>query len=219
MTSPTYTLLGVCVGKGKAFPNKTGATGIDKRPVLGPVEVKTLGLVGDEVMDSKHHGGPDQAVYLYTQPDYDYWTEVLGEAPAAGAFGENLLISGPASAEVQIGQRFRIGSVLLEAAASRIPCETFAAHMHDPLFVKKFRQARRPGIYARVIEEGTLQAGDPVTLEGHVPADAPTILDTFEFFYDKQPTPQQVQRLLAAPVAVRLRRELEEQAAKFAAGR
>ena len=58
-----------------------------------------------------------------------------------------------------------------------------------------------------------------MTLEGHVPADAPTILDTFEYFYDKQPTPQQVQRLLAAPVAVRLRRELEEQAAKFAAGR
>lgn len=211
-------LLSVCIGQAKKVENKTGWTGIDKRPTVDPVRVERLGLVGDHVMDQKNHGGPGQAVYIYTQPDYDYWTEFLGEAPAPGAFGENLLFDELESASVKIGQRFRVGTVLLEAAASRIPCETFAAHMGDPQFVKKFRQARRPGIYARVIEEGTLQAGDAVTLEGNLSDDAPTVLDTFEFFYDKQPTPEQVQRLLAASVAERLRDELEEQAAKFGEG-
>lgn len=208
-------LLGVCVGKGKKFPNKTGWTGIDKRAVPEAVRVEALGLRGDEVMDQRHHGGPGQAVYIYTQPDYEFWRAELGSRIRPGLFGENLLFSELESASVKVGQRFRVGTVVLEAAASRIPCATFAEHMGDPQFAKKFREARRPGIYARVVEEGELRVGDPVVAEGSCPDDAPTILDTFEFFYDKQPTPDQVKRLLAAPVAERLRAELEEQLQKF----
>lgn len=208
-------LLSVCIGKGRRTNNKTGWTGIDKKPVSDPVQVHRLGLVGDEVMDQVNHGGPGQAVYIYTQPDYAFWSERLVQAIAPGTFGENLLFSHLESAAVKIGQRFRVGSVVLEAATSRIPCATLADHMNDLHFVKKFREGRRPGIYARVIQEGTLQAGDEVILENEPPDDAPTVLDTFEYFYDKHPTPQQVQWLLAAPVAERLRAKLEEQAAKF----
>lgn len=206
-------LLGVCVGKGKKFPNKTGWTGIEKHDVPGAVRVSALGLVGDEVMDQKHHGGPDQAVYIYTQPDYEFWRGELGDRIRPGLFGENLLFSGLESASVKVGQRFRVGSVVLEAASSRIPCETFAAHMGDPKFVKKFREVRRPGIYARVVQEGELRVGDAVTLEGGVPADAPTILDTFEFFYARpqERTLAQVKHLLSAPVAVRLKTNLQQE--------
>lgn len=209
-------LLSVCVGQPQKFNNKARWTGIDKRPISGAVRVGRLGVANDHVMDKKHHGGPDQAVYIYTQLDYAYWADLLGQALPAGAFGENLLLSELESAPVQIGQRLRVGSVLLEASASRIPCQTFAAHMGDPEFARKFRTARRPGFYARVIEEGELRAGDDVTLEGTSPQGTPTVLDTFEFFYAKKPHPEQVQRLLAAPVAQRVREKLEKHAARFA---
>lgn len=210
MTLPVE-VVGVCVGQGKKWPNKTGWTGIEKHPVAQAVRVGRLGLQGDEVMDQVNHGGPDQAVYIYTQPDYEFWRAELGDRIRPGLFGENLLFSGLESASVRVGQRFQVGGVMLEAASARIPCETFAAHMGDPKFVKKFREARRPGIYARVIQEGEVRVGDPVTFEGTVPDDAPTILDTFEFFYDKNRTPEQVKRLLAAPVDVRLRHTLLEE--------
>lgn len=208
-------LLGVCVGKGKKFPNNTGWTGIEKYAIDHAVQISHLGLVGDQVMDQVNHGGPDQAVYLYTQPDYEFWRAELGDQIRAGLFGENLLVSGLESASVKIGQRFRVGSVVLEAASARIPCSTFAAHVGDPLFVKKFREARRPGIYARVIQEGEVRVGDAVTFEGSVPDDEPTVLDTFEFYFDKQRTPGQVRRLLSAPVSERVRHALEEQLLKF----
>lgn len=204
-------VLGVCVGRGKKWPNKTGWTGIEKYAVFQAVRVSRLGLQGDEVMDQVNHGGPDQAVYIYTQPDYEFWRAELGDRIRPGLFGENLLFSGLESASVRVGQRFQVGHVVLEATSARIPCETFAAHMGDPKFVKKFREARRPGIYARVVQEGEVRAGDPVTFEGAVPDDAPTILDTFEFFYEKNLTLEQVRRLLAAPVAARLHQNLLEE--------
>ncbi len=216
MAFPELSVLAVCVGQVQPVAGKKARSGILKTSVAGPVEVHPLGLAGDHVVNKKHHGGPDQAAYLYTQPDYDFWADVLGKRPAPGTFGENLLISGLESAGVKIGQRLRIGTVVLEAAAARIPCGTFAAHMQDLGFVKKFREARRPGIYARVVQEGVLQAGDTVTLEAEPPAGTPTILDTFEYVYAKQRTPEQVRRLLSAPVAERMRRDLEEWAEKLA---
>ena len=70
-------------------------------------------------MDRKYHGGPDQAVYVYTQEDYDHWAEILGEALAPGTFGENLLMGGLESASVRVGERFWAGSTVLEATAAR----------------------------------------------------------------------------------------------------
>lgn len=208
-------LLNVCVGQPQRLPGKSARSGIDKRPVEGPVRVGPLGLGGDHVLNTKHHGGPDQAVYLYTDLDYDHWAQVLGERPAPGTFGENLLISGLESAPTAIGQRLRVGGVLLEVTASRIPCQTFAAHMGDPAFVKKFRAARRPGLYARVLEGGEVRAGDPVSLDGAPPPDAPTVLDTFEVHYARKVAAPQLRRLLAAPVAERLRRDLEARLLKL----
>ncbi|WP_291427155.1 MOSC domain-containing protein, partial [Deinococcus sp.] len=171
-------LIAVCTGQARLFANKTGQTGIDKRAVPGQVKIGPLGLEGDQVMDRKHHGGPDQAVYIYTRPDYAYWEGQLGRPLRNGEFGENLVFSGLESAAVGIGQRIQVGPVVLEATMSRIPCGTFSQHMNDPHFARKFRDARRPGIYARVIEPGEVQAGDEVRLLGELPAGTPTILDT-----------------------------------------
>ena len=209
-------LLAVCLGQGEPFAHKRGRTGIDKKATPLPVQVGPLGLLGDAVLNKKHHGGPDQATYIYTRPDYEAWADALGGVPEPGRFGENLLFSDLESASVCIGQRFQVGGVILEATAARIPCQTFAAHMQDPAFVRKFRQARRPGIYARVIQEGAVQAGDAVTLLEQPPQGTPTILDTFEYMYARKPTAEQMHRLLAAPISLRLRQDIEGRLAKLA---
>ena len=193
-------------------------SGIDKKPVPQRVQVGELGLEGDHILSKKHHGGPDQAVYLYSLEDYDAFAERLGEVPAPGSFGENLTISGLDSAGVRIGTRLSIGAgeaaLVLEITAPRIPCATFAAHMGDANFVKVFRQMRRPGLYARVIQAGTVGAGDAVSVQ-QGPETAPTVLDEFELYYETSPSREKLERSLAAPIAIRSRQDYLERLGKL----
>ena len=164
--------LNLGTGQWIAVGERTIRSGIHKQPTLGPVRIGKLGLAGDEVSDEVNHGGPDQAVYVYGLLDYDFWSEQLGTALEPATLGENLTVSGLESAGLKIGDRLRLGpigrGVLLEVAASRIPCHVLAARMNDLGFVKKFRAAQRPGAYCRVIETGEVQVGDAVTLEPFV---------------------------------------------------
>ena len=127
-----------------------GRTAIDKRPVPGRVRVGELGLEGDEIADTRHHGGVHQAVYAYAQEDLAFWETELGELVEPGTFGENLVIEALESAMLAAGDRLAIGEVLLEITSARIPCATFAAKMGEPTFVKRYTRAARPGAYARV---------------------------------------------------------------------
>lgn len=187
--------------------NHSTKTGIFKTPVSNPVRVGKLGLESDVVQNKKHHGGPDQAVYVYGTADYAWWSEQWQFEP--GMFGENLTISDLESARFNIGNRLKIGTVLLEVSASRIPCSTLAARMGDAGFVKKFKQARRPGLYCRVLEEGMVQVGDGVTIE---PGEGEylSVVDTFDWFYEPNPSLEMIQRVLAAPVAIRAREMYQE---------
>lgn len=204
-------LLSVNVGQPTAVQvgNRTVVSGIRKHPVPGRVRVTMQGLDGDRVMNRQHHGGPDQAVYLYTREDYDHWAELLGRPLDPGTFGENLLLSGLESAEVQVGERFRVGPVLLEVTACRIPCGTLGARLGDAGFVKRFAQARRPGFYTRVLEGGDLGHGDPVTREA-APAGAPRVVDTFDLWFGAPSPREELERWLNYPLGERLRRAVEE---------
>lgn len=184
-------------------------TGIFKEPVEGRVAVGRLGLEGDAVMNPKHHGGPDQAVYLYGTGDYDYWTGAQGLEIVPGLFGENLTVAGLESAGLRVGDRLDLGEVLLEITAPRYPCATFAARMGDPGFVKTFRKAGRPGAYARVLREGTVAAGDAVLV---VPGggEGLTLGEQFALHFEPRPARAVVERLLASPVAQRERVRYEE---------
>ncbi|MPY65597.1 MOSC domain-containing protein [Deinococcus sp. SDU3-2] len=184
-------------------------SGIRKHAVPGRVAVTAAGLDGDHVMNRKHHGGPDQAVYVYTREDYAHWEEVLGRPLEPGTFGENLLLGGLESAGVTIGERFRVGGVLLEVTAARIPCATLGARMGDAGFVKQFAAARRPGFYVRVLEGGDVGAGDRVTREPG-PARAPTVAQTFDLRFAPRPPREELERWLTYPLARRLRRDLEK---------
>lgn len=152
-------LIAVCAGQPRPIPGMKAKTGIYKEPLVGPVAIGTMGIAQDAVIDKRHHGGRDQAIYVYFQDDYDWWASELGYAPQPGLFGENLTIAGTTSTQTAIGDRFAIGGCLLEVTYYRQPCMTFAARMGDKSWVKRFFRANRPGAYCRVLAEGAVEAG------------------------------------------------------------
>ena len=160
------TLLAVCrVRQLLPTTDSTGVTAIDKRPVDGPVKVHALGLNGDVQASRKHHGGESKAVYAYSQEDADYWAAELETGIPPGLFGENLRIAGLPVSEAVIGERWQIGEkTVLEVTCPRTPCRNFAARMHQPRWVVRFTEAGRTGTYLRVLRNGTVSAGDSVSV-------------------------------------------------------
>ena len=140
-------------------PHKTG---IDKQPIDGPVELRDDAVAGDAVVDRKFHGGYDKAVYAYASEDYEWWSGELGRELGPGALGENLTTSGIAIADARIGERWRVGSALLEVSEPRQPCSTLGAKMGDQRFVRRFAKSLRLGTYMRIIEPGVVGAGDAI---------------------------------------------------------
>ncbi|MFJ6842926.1 MOSC domain-containing protein [Streptomyces griseoluteus] len=169
-------LLSVNLGRPRAVPytdQAEGVTGIDKRPVEGPVRVAApgpkgaggSGLAGDAVCELRHHGGDDQAVYAFAREDLDDWERELGRSLSNGFFGENLTTQGLDVSGALIGERWRIGSgVVLEVTSGRVPCRTFQGHMAEPGWVRRFTRKAVTGAYLRVIEPGEIRAGDAVEI-------------------------------------------------------
>lgn len=205
-------ILSVNVGQGRsvARSGKPAKTGIYKLPVEEYVKVSTGGLVGDEIHDTKNHGGEDQAVYVFGAPDYEWWSTELGRELQPGIFGENLTISGLESAKANIGDRLLTDSTILEVTAPRIPCVTLATRMEDSAFLKRFREAERPGLYCRVIQEGEVRSGDSVEYET---CRTTTISSTemFQDFFEPKLDERTLRRHLAAPIAIRSRVQKERQ--------
>ncbi|MEO7838477.1 MAG: MOSC domain-containing protein, partial [Anaerolineales bacterium] len=185
-------------------------TGIFKLPTDKSVRVTKLGLEGDVIVSKKHHGGPDQAVYVYGAADYAWWANELGKEISPGTFGENLTISELESASFNVGDMLHISDVTLQISAPRIPCKTFAARMDDPQWVKKFRYAERPGLYCRVLKEGFVQVGDTVSVEGFT-GETVSILEMYRDYYDRNKSEETLLRYLNAPIAIRDRSSFEEQ--------
>ncbi len=154
----------VAVVRTDAFTRvKSGRSGIDKRPVTGPVRLAATGVAGDTICDTRHHGGPDQAVYAYATDDLAYWQRELAPRPVT-TVGENLLLSGVDCCGAVVGERWRVGRAELVVRAPRIPCRVFAGFLDVPDLVKRFTAARRPGCYLGVTREGDVAAGDAVTV-------------------------------------------------------
>ncbi len=211
-------LISINIGKEQTQQRKDylETTGIYKMPVQGPVEIKALGIEQDAICDTKNHGGPDQAVYIYGMADYAWWSKEIGKELAPGTFGENLTISELESAQFNIGDYLHIGDVTLQVTAPRIPCGTFAARMADPQWVKKFRHAERPGLYCRVIKAGFVKAGDLVTVEKYT-GETISIIQMYRDYYDKDKSEDMIRRHLHAPIAIRDRTSLEAELQKMLA--
>lgn len=194
-------LISVNVGQQETLdtPNGQVQTGIIKKPVSTKVVVTELGLEGDAIVDTSVHGGLDQALYLYSQEDYEWWAERLGKTLLPGIFGENLTLSSFGDAPLTIGDRLQIGDVIIEISAPRTPCFKLATRMGDPAFIKDFVQAARTGAYARVIKTGTICAGDSVILI-KTEEDFPSVSDVFKTCHSKTPDMAIVQKALASPL-------------------
>ena len=140
-------------------PNRSG---IDKRPVEGRVAVHPLGLDGDVQVNRKHHGGEGQAVYAYAQEDADWWAAELDRELPAGRFGENLRTTGLDLTGAVLGERWRVGTTLLEVTAIRTPFANFERFWGVPQLVRRFTAHGATGAYLRVLETGDVGAGDAV---------------------------------------------------------
>ncbi len=160
-------LVGVQVGRPKAVDTgrRVVETAIWKAPVEGRVRVRGVNLDGDQQADLSVHGGPDKAVYAYALEETRLWEEELGRELGPGAFGENLSTEGVDVSGALLGERWRIGTTVLEVVQPRLPCFKLGLRMGDPLFVKRFGLASRPGAYLRIVEEGELGAGDAIAVE------------------------------------------------------
>jgi len=153
-------------------------TGINKQSVQGLIHFGPEGVVGDTVVDRKHHCGYDKAVYAYAYEDALWWAEKIGRDMPAGSFGENLTTEGIDVTNAVIGECWQIGDLLLEVAEPRIPCSVFSGFWDRPTLIKEFTEANRSGAYLRIIDEAMIEKGNAISVASR-PTHGITIADVF----------------------------------------
>jgi ferredoxin-NADP reductase/MOSC domain-containing protein YiiM len=158
-------LLSVNVGGPREieWEGKTVRTAIWKEPVDGPRMVRRINIDGDDQADRLAHGGEHRAVFVYQIESYRYWERELGRDDFThGQFGENFTVEGLPDDEVCVGDRYRIGEALFEVTQPRVTCYRVGIRMSDPAMPSLLVAHHRPGFYLRVLEEGSVQAGDEI---------------------------------------------------------
>ncbi|MEL7683854.1 MOSC domain-containing protein [Citromicrobium bathyomarinum] len=158
----SLTVEAICAGRAALLPGDKRSA-IAKSPLDGPVEIGPRGVAGDEQVDRKHHGFPAMAVHLYPADHYAWLRDCFGERPALagpGSMGENLFVHGVDETAVCIGDRFRLGTAIIEVSQPRQPCATIERHLGRKGIVKAIVQSGRCGMFFRVIEPGNAEAGD-----------------------------------------------------------
>lgn len=176
---------------------------IVKTPVDGAVRIEGVHVGDDEQADRRHHGGADQAAYAYSRESYEWWEHELGRSLDPGLFGENLTTTGIDVDGALIGERWRVGSALLEVTAPRIACLKFAKRMDEPDWIKRFAAGRRPGAYLRIIEPGDVRAGDPIDVVARPPHDVTIALLNEVLLHDRGLAPRLRPAAAALPAKLR----------------
>ena len=157
-------LSSVNVGRAQTVPGgrRYVRSAIWKTPVEGRVAVRGVNLDGDEQADRRVHGVPDKAVYAYGADEIALWERELGRDLGPSPFGENLTVEGLDVSGARVGDRWAVGTTVLEVVQPRLPCFKLGVKFGDPKFLKQFARAGRPGAYLRIVEEGELGVGDAV---------------------------------------------------------
>jgi len=135
------------------------------KPSVQTLHIVESGCIGDKQNDTKHHGGPNRAVCLFSE-------EVLqtlqqeGHSIFPGSVGENILTNGIAWANLSIGSQLQFDQVLLEITSDAPPCRTIKESFSNGSFkrisVKVEPESTR--WYAKVIQAGVVVVGESVTV-------------------------------------------------------
>jgi MOSC domain-containing protein YiiM len=154
------------IGGPKPFRSDGTQSAMAREATDDPVMLRINGFEGDQVADTKVHGGPEKALHLYPPEHYPFWNAKLGGHDLlnqAGAFGENISASGLTEDKVKIGDRFRMGKAIVEIAQGRQPCWKIDHHFGVHGLSREVIRTARCGLYFRVIEEGMVRRGDVIT--------------------------------------------------------
>jgi MOSC domain-containing protein YiiM len=183
MTAGSARVLSVNVGTPREFQyaGRAARSAIWKTPVAGRVAARGVNLAGDDQADRKAHGGYDKAVYAYAVEDARWWEERIGRPFAHAEFGENLTTEGIEVNDALVGERWSVGTAILEVSEPRIPCWRLGVRMNDDQFPRLFTEALRPGAYLRIITEGDVGAGDEIRVVGRPGTDL-TVRDVFRIY-------------------------------------
>ncbi len=183
MTTAAGRVLSVNVGSAREFEygGRRARSAIWKSPVAGRVAARGVNLAGDDQADRKAHGGPDKAVYAYAVEDLRWWERQIGRGLTPGEFGENLTTEGIEVNDALVGERWGIGTTVLEVSGPRVPCWRLGVRMNDNVFPRRFTEALRPGPYLRIVVEGELGAGDEIRVVER-PGHDLTIRDVFRIY-------------------------------------
>ena len=190
-------VLSVNVGLPREFEynGRPARSAIWKSPVAGRVAARGVNLAGDDQADRRAHGGPDKAVYAYAVEDLGWWAQQIGRPLQYGELGENLTTEGIAVNDALVGERWAIGTTVLEVSEPRVPCWRLGVRMNDKLFPRRFTEALRPGAYLRILVEGDVGAGDEIQVIERPDHDL-TVRDVLRIYaFDRQ----EDGRLLAIP--------------------
>jgi MOSC domain-containing protein YiiM len=190
-------VLSVNVGGVRQFEynGRLAKSAIWKSPVVGRVAVRGVNLAGDDQADRKAHGGPDKVVYAYAVEDAQWWRQQIGRSLEYGEFGENLTTEGIEVNAALVGERWQIGTTVLEVSEPRVPCWRLGVRMNDKMFPRRFTDAMRPGAYLRLFQEGSIGTGDEIQVV-EKPSHGLTVRDVFRIYTRDH---DEVPRLLSVP--------------------
>lgn len=183
----TSEILGLFIGKPLRFRDKEHSA-IARSPFLGPVMLSENGLEGDQVADTKNHGGPDKALHLYPYEHYPYWRKKLGGhqlLDSAGAFGENISALGLTEDIVKIGDRFQMGKAVIELSHGRQPCWKIEHRFERKQMVADILTNGHCGLYFRVVRSGEVEKGDLIE-QIYSPDHGWTVQRVFQLLYSGQ---------------------------------
>jgi MOSC domain-containing protein YiiM len=197
MASVEGRVLSVNVGTARDFEfnGRHVKSAIWKSPVVGRVAARGVNLEGDDQADRNAHGGPDKAVYAYAVEDVRWWERELDRSLQHGQFGENLTTEGIDVNEALVGERWEVGTSVLEVSEPRVPCWRLGVRMDDMDFIRRFTEALRPGAYLRILSEGSVAAGDAIRVLER-PDQGLSVRDVFRIYSRDR---QAAGRLLAVP--------------------
>lgn len=177
--------LNIGLPKREEFHGREITTGFCKAPVSTPLLLKKAGFEGDGVADTKHHGGDDKAVCVYSRAHYPYWEDVLGIKLSPAAFGENLTVSNMAEDQICIGDIFQIGTALVQVSQPRQPCKTLALRYDRNDMLKLVIDCGYTGFYFRVLEEGIVEKGSQIFLKEEDPRKISVSFANHVYHHDK----------------------------------